>query len=312
MKLHQLRDFLAVAEHGSLRSASRALGLSQSAISKSIQALERELGAPLLERQRRGATLTAMGQLFLQRARLVTGELQKAREEIDQHLGGVVGTVVVCLSTAPHIGVLPEVLPQFIRRYPNVRLTVLEALSDVDAEKLLREGRIDFYLGLLVRSKAPAGFVLEPLFNNERIIACRVGHPLAASTSLRDLVGARWAVSTTSPVEKQLVDLFDHYRLPVPTHITSGTNILAQMVFVLQSDMLALVPRQWVDFAAMRGLVQRAPVKEFVGAPPIGFLRRADLPLTPAAEHFCNLARRVASRMPIVKVPKPTKGLVAS
>ena len=304
MKFNQVRDFLAVAEHGSLRSASRELGLSQSAFTKSIQALESELGAPLLERDQRGAILTPIGHMFLRRAQLATRELQKAREEIDQHLGGGVGTVTACLSTAPHIGLLPEVVRAFIRRYPDVRLTVHEALSDIDAEQQLRDGRIDFYLGVLFRAKPPTGLTQEPLFTNERIIACRTGHALAKSTSLRELGDARWAISTMAFAEKEFANLFREHRLPVPTRLTYGSNILAQMLLVLESDMLAMVPWQWTEFAGMNRLVQRIPVREFVGGPSIGLMRRADLPLTPAAEFFCTLARRAASRMPNVRAPK--------
>jgi LysR family transcriptional regulator of abg operon len=84
MKLNQLRDIIAIAEKGSLRAASRHLGLSQSAMTKSIQFLEKELGAPLFERHKRGAVLTPMGVLFLQRARAATNELNRAREEVKQ------------------------------------------------------------------------------------------------------------------------------------------------------------------------------------------------------------------------------------
>ena len=68
MKLHQIRDLLAVADKGSLRAAARHLGLAQPSISRSIRELERELGVPLLERRARGTVLTPTGQRFAGRA----------------------------------------------------------------------------------------------------------------------------------------------------------------------------------------------------------------------------------------------------
>src|SRR5258706_5255652 len=68
MKLHQIRDLLAVAEKGSLRAAARQLGLAQPSISRSIGQLERELGVALLERQARGTVLTPAGEIFAPRA----------------------------------------------------------------------------------------------------------------------------------------------------------------------------------------------------------------------------------------------------
>ena len=111
-------------------------------------------------------------------------------------------------------------------------------------------------------------------------------------------------ISTMAFAESQFASLFREHRLPVPTRLTYGSNILAQMLLVLKSDMLAMVPHQWIDFAGMNRLVQRIPVREYVGGPSIGLMRRADLPLTPAAEYFCALARRAASRMPNVRAPR--------
>src|SRR5687768_11342381 len=125
MKLHHLRNVLAVAEKGSVRGASRHLELAQSAISRSIQQLEKDLGATLFERRKKGVVLTPMGALFLRRARSAVSELSRARDEIRQHQGGVAGTVVACLSTTPHIALLPHALPQFRKRYPDVRLHVI-------------------------------------------------------------------------------------------------------------------------------------------------------------------------------------------
>src|SRR3954471_20677338 len=99
MKLNQLRDALAVAEASSVRAAARSLGVAQSALTRSIQELERELGVPLFERQARGVSLTPMGALFVRRAQSVRNELRLAREEIDQARGHLHGRVRVCLST---------------------------------------------------------------------------------------------------------------------------------------------------------------------------------------------------------------------
>src|SRR5258708_14249978 len=79
LKLHQIRDLLAVAEKGSLRAAARHLGLAQPSISRSIRELERELGVPLLERRARGTVLTPSGRLFARRASAAPSELRRAR-----------------------------------------------------------------------------------------------------------------------------------------------------------------------------------------------------------------------------------------
>lgn len=291
IKLHQLRDLIAIAEKGSLRAAARELGLSQSAMTKSIQALEREIGTPLFERQRRGAVLTPLGALFLQRARAVANEVMRAKEEIQQHMGAGSGTVTACLSTVPYLALLPTITRPFLKRYPDVHLTVLEGLGFSAVEPQLRDGSVDFYIGVEAPEAVLTGFIFERLTTNERFVVCRKGHPLASVTRLADLVDARWALGgaggTAAPVET----LFSRHGLPIPTKLTFGGSVLGQMIFVLHSDMLALAPRQWLDFAPMKDGFERILIRETVEAPSVSLVRRAALPLTPAAEHFCDLAR---------------------
>ena len=298
MKLHHLRDVIAVAEAGSLRAASRKSGLSQSTMTKSIQYLEKEIGAPIFERQQRGTVLTPLGALFVQRARVATGELSRAREEIQQHLGGGDGRVVACLSTVPHMALLPEVLPQFLERYPRVQLSVVEGLGFSAAETAMRDGEIDFYIGLGPSHSLPGEFVLEKLFDNERCVVCRKGHPQAEATSLKALMDDRWSMSSPAFDDEEFAALFQRHGLPVPASRTFGGSILGQIVFVLHADILAIVPRQWLAFAPLQGWIQEVPIKEKIGAPAIVMVRRASLPLTPAAEYFCDLVRRASRHMP--------------
>ena len=120
MKLNQLRDLLAIVERGSLRAAARHLGQAQPALTRSIRLLELDLGTPLFEREARGMVLTPAGKLFHQRASLVVHELRHAREELEQHTGKMIGTVVMGLSIMPHVGLLPQALPRFREKFPHL------------------------------------------------------------------------------------------------------------------------------------------------------------------------------------------------
>jgi DNA-binding transcriptional LysR family regulator len=294
VKFNQLRDVIAVAEKGSLRAASRHLGLAQSAMTKSIQHLEKELGAPLFERHKRGTVLTPMGALFLQRARIATSELSRAREEVQQHLGGGAGSVVACLSIVPHMVLLPQVLTPFLARYPQVKLTVLEGLGFAAVEKQLRDGTVDFFIGVEPAQRPSAGFAIEKLFDNERLIVARKGHPLRHAKSLAELTGARWVLGSPTYAEVTFAALFKKYRLPVPLQLTFAGSILGQVQVLMSTDMLSVLPRQCLDTAPMKGLLTRVAIREIIHSPPIVLVRRASLPLTPAAEFFCDLARRAS------------------
>jgi DNA-binding transcriptional LysR family regulator len=293
MKLHQVRDVIAVADKGSLRAASRHLGLAQSAITRSIRQLERELGAPLFERRKRGTVLTPMGSLFLRRARIAAAELGRAREEIQQHQGGVEGSVVACLSTVPHIALLPHAVGAFRKRYPGVNLHIVEGVVFAAVESKLKEGSIDFYVGLVPDQRPDPEFILEKLFDNTRVVMGRRGHPLARARSLGDLVHAEW-VSAGDRAEQELAAVFREHGLQPPRHNALGDSALSLIVLIAYTDMLAILPRQWADFPPVGSVLQKIDVKETIPAPAVALIRRADMPLTPAAEYLTDLLRRAA------------------
>ena len=296
MKLHHLRDLLAVAEQGSLRAAARELGIAQPALTRSIQELERDLGVPLFERKARGVVPTSLGEVFIRRAKGVSNELARARDEIDQLRGMVHGSVRVALSMVPHMALLPHALRPFRMRYPEVRLDIVDAVFPTVAAAMA-DGTIDCYIGP-PPEHLPGGLVTEKLFDNTRVILGRKGHPLARAKSLRELGEAEWVTtSITAEAEHELGPLFLQHRLPAPKLVLQAHSALTLIVALVYSDLLTMLPVQWTNFPLMRDALQTIEVAEPLAAPAICIIQRAGLPLTPAAEHFCDLMRRASAHM---------------
>lgn len=295
MKLAQLEYMVAIVEHGSLRAAARQLGLAQPALTRGVRLLEHELGAPLFLREAQGMALTQEGRLFHQRASAVVNDLRRATEEIGQSLGSTQGTITVGLSIMPHVGMLPHALPIFRHRYPDVELKLIEGLYPA-VESSLREGKMDFYLGASPRQTALAqGLVSELIFRNTRTVVARNGHPLAGAGSLTELAGADWATTSIDyNGAEDLTALFAKYRLPAPKILLQAHSALSVIVGLACSDLLAMLPVQWNEFPLTRGVLQVVNVRQRLPAPSIVCIRRAGLPLTPAADYFCDLLRRRA------------------
>ena len=292
MKREQLQHLIAIVEHGSLRAAARRLDVPQPALTRSVRALERELGVSLFARQTTGMVLTAEGVRFHRRACAIANEARRAVEEVQQPGPAYEGTVSVALSIMPHLGMLPEALPVFRRTYPKVKLSITESLLPA-VEGALREGSIDFYLGAAPRLKPAPGLALQHLCDNTRVVVCRKGHPLARVRSLKALAGAEWAATTIDHnAEEDLARLFGGHGLDAPRVMLRAHSALSVQVALAQTDLLAMLPKQWTSFAMTRDVLDVIPVREVLPAPAIVMVRRPDLPLSPPAEFFGDVLLR--------------------
>ncbi len=290
LKLHQLRDFVAIAQHGSLRGAARALGLAQPALTRSLRELERELNASLVERHTRGVVLTEIGQRFLQRAQSATEEIRRAVEEVAQLAGASQGSVAIALSTAAMIALLPDGARAFRRHYPQGRLRVIEGVYPTTEARLL-SGQLDFFIGPRPE-RVDSSLRVELLFANERVVVGRRGHPLQGADSLKHLTEADWLLTGLREREEEEYDeLFKTYGLAPPLTWMRMESTLGLLSLLSTTDALVLLPRQWTDAPMFKAAIDVIPVAEKLLAPDIVLIARASVPLTPMAERLAQWLR---------------------
>lgn len=295
MKLHHLRNVVAVVERGSLRAGARHLGLAQPAVSRSIKELEQELGVVLFERNKFGMTLTRAGEIFVRRAKGIQAEFARTLEEMEHFKGEDRGTITVGCSSATLLAMIPATMPRFRAKYPNIRVTLLEGSLPM-LETQLRDGLVDLYYGPVATGFVDPALTIETLFENERIIVGCRNHPLRHATSLDELVGAEW-VTTPMAIDSdnEVNSVFTTAGLPSPRIVMQASSAMNLAVIVATSQLLAPVPQQWLDVISQTGMMERIPVREVSKAPRICAVRRANAPLTPACAFLNDLALRSAA-----------------
>jgi LysR family transcriptional regulator of abg operon len=196
MNLNALVQFVAIGESGSLGSAATALGLSRSAVTKSIRLLEAELKVTLLERGSRGSTMTPYGLEFLSHARLICNEVETSRQRLRQLAGDLVGTVRIAHSAATSIDLLPAAISYFHSRYPGAEITTMMGLPKKTLPYML-EGSMDLVIGPYseTRTVLPKSISATHLFPSRSVVIARRGHPLAGAKRLADLAECTWILS---------------------------------------------------------------------------------------------------------------------
>lgn len=145
MELRQLRYFLGVCESGSLLKASAQLHIAQPALGQQIAALENELGVRLFVRSTRGMALTPEGRVFLEHARVVLTDADRARQAVRSSTTEPHGQVVLGLPTTVALAATVPIVQACRARYPRIQLQVIEAYSGFLRE-WLQMGRLDLAL----------------------------------------------------------------------------------------------------------------------------------------------------------------------
>jgi DNA-binding transcriptional LysR family regulator len=202
MEIHQLRALEAIAREGSFLAAAVHLDVSQSSLSHAIAALERELGARLLDRGRYGAKPTDAGRRVLPYVRQVLASLEAIRAETDSSTGLLSGRVRVGSIPSATVAFLPKVIARFSRAYPHVEVVLLEepSQSTQPIEEWLWAHTIDVALVQL----PVAGLKTVALMPDELCAILPAGSPLAGrrQLSIRDLAAEPFIMSryTSEPL----------------------------------------------------------------------------------------------------------------
>lgn len=193
MDIRQLEHFAAVAKHLNFTRAAREVHVVQSSLSASVQALERELGAPLFERTTRRVVLTAAGRELLPTAHRILTEVASARRMTAAVAGVLRGRVVLGSIQMLTWVDLPTVLGRFQRAHPGVELGLYESAVDDLLDDLL-EGTLDLAYVARDDTPLPAGMKVLRTYEEELVVVVATDHPLALQRQVRltDLADERF------------------------------------------------------------------------------------------------------------------------
>ncbi|HYF19624.1 MAG TPA: LysR substrate-binding domain-containing protein [Ramlibacter sp.] len=293
MHLPGLDRFLAVVEAGSLNKAAEQLHISQPALTKSIQVLEERLGVELFVRQARGVSLTTYGKAVLLRARLVDAEMRKIGEDIEALQQLAAGSVNV--GAPPGAGFHTNILPAVTLRLVGGERKLSVNYSMGTREQLLpalRQGGLDFVIGVVVEDETTADLVQEPLFEDRNCMVVRAGHPLLrdAAVDIEQVLAYPWIVMTeTVALERALRNQARLRGLAPGRSIVHSDSSQLLKSAVLASDVLGLT-RFDVSRADIRnGVLCEVPLAhdlQALGRHTMGLIYRRDAELSAASRQL--------------------------
>lgn len=251
-EIGELQAFIAVAEKSSFRAAAESLFISQPALSRRIDKLEKDLNTRLLERTTRRVSLTDSGRQLLNHAQAVMDELTRAYQGLEARATARAGKVTLsCIpSVANHL--LPAVLKDFARTHPGVRVKVIDESAQTVLDSVV-QGQADFGLSFLGSQEAELDFF--PIRMERYVAVVPASHPLAqrktvawrllenetlvsvsSSSGNRLIIDSAFAKSAKRPVIQYEIN-----------HVTGAINLVAAGLGIAIIPALAMEGPQYLQ-----------------------------------------------------------------
>ncbi len=285
--LADLRAFLSVADLGSFKAASGAIHLSQSALSRRIDKLEAALGVALFERTTRKVELTTVGRSFVPKARNVLNELDSALLGISDVAERISGEVTIACVPSAVAYFLPSVMRTYHRKYPGIRLRVIDE-SSFDILLNVTRGEADF--GLTYIGAQDPDLEFEPVLQDPFVVACTKDHPLAKRKKIRweELGQHPYITLAQGSGNRLLLDLALAQRESHPRWFCEVRHVPAMVSLVEAGLGLGVVPRLAMPRQGHPTLVS-IPLQEPEVTRTLGLIKRRGRELTPAARYLYDL-----------------------
>jgi DNA-binding transcriptional LysR family regulator len=151
MNFNQMEKIIMIAELGNITIAARQLAISQPALSQLIRSVETEIGMPIFDRRTQPMRLTDAGERYLHTARKIMRYIAALNDEIQGTKSGQTGKIKIGLSQRRNFQIIPHIIKELVRSFPKICFELVDGQPD-EQEKMIIQGKIDFYFGSLLPS----------------------------------------------------------------------------------------------------------------------------------------------------------------
>lgn len=291
MDFDQLATFVEVATLGNFSRAAEKVLRSQPAVSAQIRQLEQEYGEKLFDRTKKSVRLTPAGELFLEYVKKLLALRDESLRAIADSSEETRGVLSIGANETTFLYVLPDILAEYHRKYPQVRITVYRNFSHKVLEKV-EDGEIEMGV-VTIPVKAPSMKVV-PVFRDPLIWICGEDHPLASkkTVSLSEIAQEELILHRVGSLRRLMEKQLRPFRpqLHVTMELTS-TEMVKK--FVAAGFGISLISESFALEDLRDGKLKRLQASDGDnGYRELGLVYHQDHSLSRASEAFIAMVRR--------------------
>ncbi|HZS43710.1 MAG TPA: LysR family transcriptional regulator [Blastocatellia bacterium] len=297
MEFSQLETFAAIASERSFSRAAERLFRTQPAISIALRKLEEEIGVSLFDRSKKQPELTAAGAEFLSYAQRLLSLRQETQDSMTALTSLHAGKVSIAANESTSLYLLPQMILNYRKRYPNIKIEVSRSSSE-RLPRDLSERNLD--CGILSYRPTNPELALFPILHDELTLIMSPKHPLAKARTVRinDLGNEHFiAHNVKSPARVKVIEAFQRHNTPLNITIELSTMETIKR-FVEMNIGIGFVPRICVQREIQEEKLVAKQVQGFRYRRTLLVVYHRQKTHSHAAQAFLDLAREFARERP--------------
>jgi DNA-binding transcriptional LysR family regulator len=308
LKLRDLHVFVTVARRGSMAKAAEQLGVSPSAVSEVISALEYTLGLRLLDRSPQGIEPNVYGRTLLKRCIIVFDELRQGISDLEFLTDPAVGEIRIGCAESISSTILPPVIQQFFQQYPRVALNVHRLSTPTLELPELRERSLDMVLARIVTPRASGAddVDVEVLFDDELVLAAGAQNRWAhrRKLGLAELVNEPWILTPPNTwCSMILTEAFRARGLNMPKACLTTLSVPLRANLLETGPYITAFPNSVLRLDADRFSLNVLPVDLSIRPWPVAIVTLKNRTLSPVAQRFIDHLRTFTTGMTAGSAP---------
>jgi DNA-binding transcriptional LysR family regulator len=296
MHMEGFKVFCDLCDTGSFSRAAEASGITQSAVSQQVRAVEKRFGVPLIERSKKTFQITPEGHVYLEVCRDILNRYESLGTRFRVARGELGGKLRIASVISIALHNLPSLLKQFRKTHPGVEVTVDYRKAE-EIYETIEDGRAD--IGLVAYPKARPGLRAITCWQERLVLVMPPGHPLSGKKplGLEHLDGQRFVGLTPDIPTRQHLDKMLRAAGVRVSYVAELENIETVKGAVEAEQAISIIPETSVRQEIKQCILTTRPLDAERMWRPMGAITKRPMPKKPAILEFLSLLTPRASAL---------------
>ncbi len=295
LKTQDMTMLITLSKEKTILQSAISMNLSQPAITKRLQDLEKSLGVVLFQRMSRGVEPTPFGEILIKHSHILLNQIRQAEDEVSDLFKGKGGRVNIGIPSGAAAALASKSIAEILKIRKNIKINIVEEYN-AKLIPLLKCGDIDLIVGRLPEKDQYSDIKLKKLYREKLKVVVRNEHPLANKEKIKtkDLLKWDWIMPLKGTIiNSQIQSFFHAKKLSSPRASIYSSSRITNMKILKSADLITAFPQESIQEEIKCKNITELDIDMSKHASFVGIITREDGFLSPAAQMFIEITTKI-------------------